>query len=306
MREATRLQERANGDSSNWSDSQRGSHTPSQLPIDRSESLHRNDPAGSAPPFTSRTSETGRSPSRNTISSTSSYHGRPPQASSPSRQSEGGQMLSEQAITPISTGQLVALPGVRTTSNPRRPSSTRAASDGPRTSRRSSKMGVSTPLPRSLSSSVPRDGEAAASVAMESNSPSRRTYDTEEQDDDYSSSRRSSMVDHGELASTVDSEMSQPAGYSTTSLRQNLRKHSLPSFDDSLYGIPKTVVIGGERIDISNMEILEQVEMLRRAQQEIKDLRARRQVESQHESQQGAGSAEDMQSMPSTDLSVIK
>lgn len=115
-----------------------------------------------------------------------------------------------------------------------------------------------------------------------------------------------SIIDHGEAAVNEASSMAEATddGRSPRSLADELRGHSIPMYDDSAYGIPKTVIIGGQRIDISEMGILEQVEMLRQAQQETKNGK----IKSASGSISGIPPLESLdlyQSMPSTDLSVI-
>lgn len=91
---------------------------------------------------------------------------------------------------------------------------------------------------------------------------------------------------------------------STRSLIDELRNHSIPVIDDSAYGIPKTVILGGRPVDISGMEILEQIEMMRRAQEEAKRITNRLVTDGSNASTPLA--ALDLyQNMPSTDLSVI-
>lgn len=111
-----------------------------------------------------------------------------------------------------------------------------------------------------------------------------------------SSSRPSSIIDHGEV---IESDTPSAA-----SLADELRGHSIPVYDYTAYGIPKTVILGGKQVDISDMGILEQVEMLRRAQQEARDSKNRT---SSGDTLAGKPlePLDFYQNMPSTDLSVI-
>ena len=139
--------------------------------------------------------------------------------------------------------------------------------------------------------------------------PSTRSISSSDNKETSSTiTRSSSIIDHGEAAETdsVPSLTREPSTdvLSPRSLADELRDHDIPVYDDSAYGIPKVVILGGRAVDISQMNILEQVEMLRRSQQEAKDDRTKRALEKST----GLAPSETLdlyENMPSTDLSVI-
>lgn len=284
--------------------------------------------AGSAPPSVLHDSDAGRSPSCNTVSSTISLQKQavlhdstaaplleeddfatiPPRPTSSSASFTSSQIFRLPPLTrpsslrnasaaisetvphqdPLDESTPTSSRRVSTASKTkRRPSSVRATSDGPLASRRSSSR-----LPaEDVQTILSRSGTHFKSTRVPSILTSSATDETE-----TSSSRPSSFIDHGEV---TESGTPSPA-----SLADELRGHSIPVYDDTAYGIPKTVVLGGKQVDISDMGILEQVEMLRRAQQEAKD--------SKNRTRSGdtlAGKPLEplvfYQNMPSTDLSVI-
>ncbi|KAK9900816.1 hypothetical protein P389DRAFT_208246 [Cystobasidium minutum MCA 4210] len=306
--------------------------------------LGRSQASGSAPPLSVlHEPDTGRSPSRNTLSSTVSFRRQidkvddvPPLASkgeqpngdfnegllpSPPATATESMTSSQNYKLPAKFARTSSLRKASTASSTksaidlhpapsgdeasarsrqvsaaantpsRRPSSTssaRAPSDGPvASSRRSSSRpvneAVTTPLLSRSSTSSTKD--RTVNVA---NAP---LADAVERDHQSSSpSSPASMIDHGEAA-TIETETQHTA----PSLADELRSHTVPTYDDddAAYGMPKEVVVGGYLVDISGMDIVDRINMMRRAQEEAK------------EAKRAQEPLEFYQNMPSTDLSVI-
>ena len=99
------------------------------------------------------------------------------------------------------------------------------------------------------------------------------------------------MIDHGEGA-TTETE-TETDTQSAASLASELRGHNIPIYEDedNTFGMPKEVTVDGQLVDISAMDIVDRIDMMRRAQVEAKS--------------KDKEPLEFYQTMPSTDLSVI-
>lgn len=208
-------------------------------------------------------------------------------------------------------------------------SAKRALSDGPSTSRHSSSKSVKgeaslvrhSSLSRSLAVSKAQHNvnltatpDRSLSTASTRRSVPPSSLDTAQQlvsvadkEANLSISTTSSLIDHGEAVDMKTASLAEDTpgdALSTSSLIDELRNHNIPTVDDTAYGIPKTVVLGGKSIDISDMEILEQIEMMRRAQDEAKKT-ASRLATDRLDSLSPIPALDIYQNMPSTDLSVI-